>query len=148
MDYIKIRFGDDFDELTSSLDRSFADMFNDLKPQFRLAGQSWNPSVDIYQTPKEMIIRMEIAGVEKEDLSIEINSRAARIRGRRRELPRLADSAYRLAEIQYGRFERILYLPEPIDPNRVTSTYQNGFLEIHMARLRGDITHKIPIQNG
>ncbi len=148
MDYIKIRFGGDFDDLTSNLDRSFSDMFSDLKPQFRLANQSWNPAVDIYQTPKEMIVRMEIAGVEKEDLSIEINSRAVRIRGRRSELARLADSAYRLAEIQYGRFERVLYLPEPIDPQSVTSTYLNGFLEIHMARFRQEKTHKIPIQNG
>lgn len=148
MDYIKIRFGGDFDDLTSNLDRSFSDMFSDLKPQFRLANQCWNPAVDIYQTPKEMIVRMEIAGVEKEDLSIEINSRAVRIRGRRSELARLADSAYRLAEIQYGQFERVLHLPEPIDPQSVTSTYLNGFLEIHMARFRREKTHKIPIQNG
>ena len=148
MDYIKIRFGSDFDDLTSNLDRSFADMFNDLKPQFRLANQSWNPSVDIYQTPSEMIIRMEIAGVEKEDLSVEINRRAVRVRGRRGELPHMADSAYRLAEIQYGSFERVLYLPEPIDPESVTSTYSNGFLEIHMTRSRREKIHKIPIQNG
>ena len=97
---------------------------------------------------QEMIIRMEIAGVEKEDLSVEINSRAIRIRGRRRELPRLADSAYRLAEIQYGRFERILYLPEPIDTDTVSSSYLNGFLEIHMTRFKREKTHRIPIQNG
>lgn len=148
MDYIKIRFGDDFDELASNLDRSFSDMFHTIKPQFKLADQSWNPAVDIYQTPREMIIRVEIAGVEKEDLSVEINSRAIRIRGRRRELPRLADSAYRLAEIQYGRFERILYLPEPIDTDTVSSSYLNGFLEIHMIRFKREETHRIPIQNG
>lgn len=148
MDYIKIRFGDDFDELASNLDRSFSDMFHAIKPQFKLTDQSWNPAVDIYQTPKEIIIRVEIAGVEKEDLSVEINSRAIRIRGRRRELPRLADSAYRLAEIQYGRFERVLYLPEPIDTDTVSSSYLNGFLEIHMSRFKQEETHRIPIQNG
>jgi len=147
MDYIKIRFGDDFDEVASNLDRSFSDMFHAMNPQFQIANQTWNPSVDIYQTPKEMVIRVEIAGVEKENLSVEVNSRALRIRGRRRELPRLADAAYRLAEIQYGRFERILYLPEPIDTNTVSSSYLNGFLEIHMTRSEEDKTHRIPIRN-
>ena len=147
MDYIKIRFGDDFDEVASNLDRSFSDMFHAMKPQFQIASQAWNPSVDIYQTPKEIVIRVEIAGVEKEDLSVEVNSWALRIRGRRRELPRLADAAYRLAEIQYGRFERILYLPDPIDTNTVSSSYLNGFLEIHMTRSEKEKTHRIPIRN-
>lgn len=148
MDYIKIRFGDDFDDLASNLDRSFDEMFHAVKPQFKLADQSWSPAVDIYQTPKEMIIRVEIAGVEKEDLSVEINSRAVRICGQRRELPHLAESGYRLAEIQYGRFERILYLPVPIDTDMVSSSYLNGFLEIHMTRFKRERTHRIPIQNG
>ena len=147
MDYIKIRFSDDFDELASNLDRSFSEMFNAMKPQFKLADQAWSPAVDIYQTPKEMIIRVEIAGVEKEDLSVEITNRAIRIRGQRLELPRLADSVYRLAEIQYGRFERVLYLPEPIDTNAVSSSYLNGFLEIHVTRFKKKRIHKIPIQS-
>lgn len=148
MDFIKIRFSDDFDELASNLDRSFSEMFNAMKPQFNLADQSWNPAVDIYQTPKEMIIRVEVAGVETEDLSVEINNRALRICGQRRELPRLTDSVYRLAEIQYGRFERVLYFPEPIDTEAVSSSYVNGFLEIHVTRFKQNIVHKIPIQSG
>jgi len=148
MDYIKIRFSDDFDELASNPDRSFTDMFHAVNPQFKLGDQSWNPAVDIYQTPIEMIIRVEMAGVEKEDLSVEINHRTVRIRGRRCELPRLADSGYRLAEIQYGRFERILSFPEPIDTDTVSSSYLNGFLEIHVTRLKREKAYKIPIQNG
>ncbi len=148
MDYVKIRFGRDFDGQTSNTDCSFGDMYHTMKPQFTLADQSWNPAVDVYQTPRRIIIRMEIAGVEKEDLSVEVNSKAARIRGQRRELAREANSAYRLAEIRYGRFERILYFPEPIDTDGVSSSYKNGFLEIRLVRIKQEKAHKIPIDRG
>ncbi len=148
MDYVKIRFDRDFDGLTSGGDRSFDGMYQTLTPQFTLTDQSWNPAVDVYQTPKRTIIRMEIAGVAKEDLSVEVNRRAVRICGKRRELPRRKNAAYRLAEIRYGRFERIVYLPEAIDTDEVSSTYTNGFLEIRLARLKSAKVRKIPIRQG
>jgi HSP20 family protein len=148
MDYVKIRFDRDFDGQASNTDCSFGEMYHTMKPQFILADQSWNPAVDVYQTPLKIIIRMEIAGVEQEDLRVEVNSKAVRICGQRRELTREANSAYRLAEIRYGRFERILYLPEPIDADGVSSSYKNGFLEIQLVRLKQESVHKIPIDRG
>ena len=53
----------------------------------------------------------EIAGVDQEDLEVEINSKAVRIFGRRTESSLVSNSTYRLAEIQYGKFERTLFLP-------------------------------------
>jgi HSP20 family protein len=147
MDYVKIRFDRDFDGPASNMDRSFDEMYSTMKPQFMLADQSWNPDVDVYQTPEKTIIRMEIAGVEKEDLQVEVSRKAVRIRGQRRELSHQMDSVYRIAEIRYGRFERILYLPNAIDTNGVSSSYTNGFLEIRLARLNQPEIHKIPIHH-
>jgi HSP20 family protein len=53
---------------------------------FATAECTWTPSMDIYETPEEIIIRAEIAGVDKEDLEVEINSKAVRIYGKRREI--------------------------------------------------------------
>ncbi|MGD8739907.1 MAG: Hsp20 family protein, partial [Desulfobacterales bacterium] len=58
------------------------------------------------------------------------------------------DATYRLAEIQYGRFERILYLPAPIDPEVVSAGYTNGLLEIRLAKMRIEKSLKIPISDG
>ncbi len=148
MDYIKIRFTDDFDQLESEFEKTFEDMFRAISPMFTLAERKWKPQMDIYETPDEIIILAEIAGVNKEDLELEISSKAVKVHGNRTEFPRVENATYRLAEIQYGRFERILYLPSPIDHEVVSASYSNGLLTIRLAKLLLDKTRKIPITEG
>ncbi|MBW2590259.1 MAG: Hsp20/alpha crystallin family protein [Deltaproteobacteria bacterium] len=150
MDYIKIRFGNDFDQLTSRFDKTFEEMFRQrpMSPMFTSSERTWSPQMDIYETPEEIIIQAEIAGVDKENLEVEINSKAVRIYGKRSEIPLVENATYRLAEIQYGKFERILFLPTPVDTELVTSSYSNGFLKIRLSKLPVDVTHKIHISDG
>jgi len=148
MDYIKIRFTSDFDRLSSEFEKTFNDMFRSLNPRFTLAERVWKPQMDIYETPEEITIRAEIAGVGRENLEVEISSRAVRIYGVRTENPCVENTTYRLAEIQYGKFERILFMPAPIDTEKISTSFQNGFLEVRLAKLPVDQTHKIPISDG
>jgi HSP20 family protein len=150
MDYIKIRFGGGLDELSSEIGRTIEGMFRPraLNPTFNCSECAWKPQMDIYETPDAVVILAEIAGVKKEDLDVEINSRAVRIAGKRFENSPGANATYRLAEIQYGAFERILYLPMPIDPENVSATFVAGFLEIRLAKQPMDRIHKVPIQDG
>lgn len=148
MDYIKIRFSKKIRSLYPKQDRSIEDVFRSLNPMFCADERAWTPQADIYETPDDVIIRVEIAGVDKENLEVEISTRAVKIQGRRFELPRIENATYRLAEIQYGRFERILYLPVPIDPEIVSTSYFNGFLEIRLAKQKLDKSYKIPISDG
>jgi HSP20 family protein len=149
MDYIKIRFGNDLEAMGSSFDHSLEHLFRPrpVSPMFSSRERNWVPQMDIIETPEEVIVLAEIAGVEKDNLEVEINSKAVRIFGRRSELPLGEKSTYRLAEIQYGQFERILFLPAPIDPEVVSSSYSNGFLRIHLAKQPRSKTHKIPISD-
>ncbi len=147
MEYIKIKFGNDFDTLNSSFKETVEKMFRTLNTGFSLCDRTWSPPMDIYETPDEIIIRAEIAGVSKEDIEVEINNKAVRIYGRRCEMPRQDNATYRLAEIQYGAFERILFLPSPIDKEIVSASYLNGFLQIRLARLPMNIVHKIHISD-
>lgn len=150
MDYIKIRFGHDFNRLTSKIEKTIEGMFRPrpVSPMFSSSEQMWTPQMDIYETAKEIIIRAEIAGVEKENLEVEINNKAVKISGKRTEIPSLENATYRLAEIQYGKFERFLYLPTPIDTEIVSSSYLNGFLQVRLGKLQINKTHKIPITDG
>jgi HSP20 family protein len=135
MDTIKIRFAAEFEDLSSDIERTIEDMFRSLNPVFRLAERSWKPSMDMNETPEQIIILAEVAGVDKDDLEVEISSKAVRIRAMRPARNWGADATYRLAEIQYGRFERVLFLPAPIDPEIVSAAYTNGMLEIRLAKL-------------
>lgn len=150
MDYIKIRFGDEFDRLGSHLERTLHDIFRPrpVSPMFACKDCGWIPQMDIFETAKEVFIWAELAGVDKNDLEVEVNSKAVRISGLRKELPKPTDGAYRLAEIRYGKFERVLYLPSPVDTEVVSSNFSNGFLSIRMLKLEIHQTHKIPISDG
>ena len=147
MDYIKIKFGDDFDKLESRLEGSLDNMFQSLKPLFTLSERSWTPQMDIYETPQEIIIRAELAGIDKDQLAVEINSKAVRIHGRRHEMQCSEGSTYRLAEIQYGKFERVLFLPAKIDTDIVSSSFSNGFLELRLVKVPPERTYRIPISD-
>ena len=147
MDYIKIRFSSDFNRVQSKVESSIEDIFRSINPMFSLDERMWKPQMDICETANDIIIRAEVAGVHKDRLEVEISSRAVKIFGTRRELPRSANATYRLAEIQYGKFERILYLPAPIDPDDVSTSYANGFLEIRLTKQKLDRTYKIPVSS-
>ena len=101
--------------------------------------------MDVYETPEEFYITAELAGVSKEDLDIEINNKAVKISGRRLPQPRAAGASYRLAEIQYGNFERVFYLPTTIDPEVVSATFTNGFLQLRLAKDVSTKARRIPI---
>jgi HSP20 family protein len=148
MEYIKIRLLDDSGHIGSKFEKTIEDMFRSMSPAFTLAERTWKPPMDMNENPEEVIIVAEIPGVDKEDLDVEISSKAVRIRGKRFAKHCSGNATYRLAEIQYGSFERILFLPAPIDPEVVSAAYQNGLLEIRLAKQPTKKTHKIPIQDG
>lgn len=145
MEFFKIRFGNDLDELTSKFEKTLEDMLGTMGPSFMLSERTWRPPMDMYETREEVVILAAIGGVDKEDLEVEISSKAVRIQGSRLAPACSRDCTYRLAEIQYGRFERILFLPSPIDPEKVTAASKNGFLEIRLAKRPTDQTFKVPI---
>ena len=147
MDYIKIRFSKEFEKVQSQVESSIEDIFRSINPMFSLEERTWKPSMDIYETTDDIIIRAEVAGVDKDRLEVEISNRAVKIFGTRQELPRSANATYRLAEIQYGNFERVLYLPAPIDTENVSTSYANGFLEIRLAKQKAEKVYKIPVSD-
>ncbi|MBW1642343.1 MAG: Hsp20/alpha crystallin family protein [Deltaproteobacteria bacterium] len=147
-DFIKIRFTNDFGQIASQLEKTVESIFRSARPMFAGTEHAWKPQMDIYETPEEVIILAEIAGVDKENLDVEISSKAVKIYGLRTEMPRIENARFRLAEIQYGRFERILFLPSPIDPEIVSASYMNGFLRIRLAKMPLDKTYKITITDG
>lgn len=148
MEFIKIRFANDFDGVGSRFEKTLAEMFQTMNPMFSLAKNSWKPQIDIYETPDGILITAEIPGVDKDHLDLEISSRAIRIAGSREPMPMAENGRYRLAEIQYGSFERILRLNVPLDTENVTASYKKGMLHIHLKKLPTvETTFRVPISD-
>ena len=135
MSYIKIRFGNEFDHEKCHSEKSIEEMLHSINPMFHMGAATWKPQVDIYETNEDVVIQVTMAGVDKENLQIEISEKAVKIHGERTGLPHGSKATYRLAEIQYGSFERILLLPTIIDTEKVSASYENGFLQISLAKI-------------
>jgi len=148
MHTIQIRFGEDPGRPDSDPRRIIDEMFNLINPRYNACHRIWRPQMDIYESPGEIILVVEIAGAKREDLHVEIGRKTVKMSGRRRVRPLSEDARYRLVEIPYGYFERSLILPAPIDADQVDATYIDGLLQIRMGKLPLDKIRKIQIQNG
>ena len=133
MKHIEIRFGDNL-EPHAPEEKSFEEMFQAVNPMFCFSKRIWKPQMDIFETRDEIIIQAEIAGVNKEDIVIEVSGKAVKISGFRKNCQPHPTATYRLAEIQFGQFERVLYLPTVIDVEKVSAKFSNGFLKLTLGK--------------
>ena len=95
---------------------------------------SWTPNTDVYETPDGLVVKMEIAGIEKDALEITLNDRLLLVRGHRKDPCRERRCTFRQMEIDYGPFERRIIIPRSVDGSRVRAQFQNGFLHIELPK--------------
>ena len=99
------------------------------------ASQStWTPNTDVYETPDDLVVKMEIAGIDKDDLEITLNDRLLLVRGYRKDPCRQKRCSFRQMEIDYGYFERRIVIPRSVDGSRVRAQFHNGFLHIELPK--------------
>jgi HSP20 family protein len=97
--------------------------------------ETWQPAVDIYQTPAGWLVKVDLAGVRPDDVSVEIVGRIILIRGQRRDLCLEEGCSHYRMEIAYSLFERALELPDDLDRVRVTTEFRNGMLLVRICRM-------------
>ncbi len=91
----------------------------------------WVPNTDVYVTECGVVIKVELSGMQRENLELQIEGRRLKISGQRGDGCRTAGQCrFLVMEINYGAFESLIELPEGYDLNRAKATYQNGFLRI------------------
>lgn len=98
----------------------------------------WEPRTNIIETEKSLIIEVELSGVEKDDISIIMQSnRELIIRGNKRQ-PRLNDPhvTYYLFEREFGTFYKKVVINFPLETSNIKSVMENGVLTITIAKER------------
>jgi HSP20 family protein len=118
--------------LTDTVTQSFAY----LNLSANAAHSAWTPNTDVYETPDHLIVKMELAGISREDLEITLNDRLLLVRGYRRDPCRQRQHrcSFRQMEIDYGFFERRVVIPRTVDGTHVRATFLNGFLHIELPK--------------
>lgn len=98
--------------------------------QRRTHATAWVPTTDIFAREGDLIIRAELAGVSEENVEISVSNEMLMISGERRSDTRDEDVGYYVRERSYGHFRRSMTLPEGVDEDQISATFENGMLEI------------------
>lgn len=118
------------DDLSEDMERLFYHLFCPKDPAKSLATGKWHPLVDIIETTNKIVIKVELAGVDKNDININLEKNSLCISGKRKEIIPPDVKCYHQMEINYGEFERILPLKEGIEKSSIEAKFGNGFLTI------------------
>lgn len=95
---------------------------------------TWHPPTDLYELDEKFIIRVEIAGMNKEEFCVSLENNILTISGNRPDMP-LRRSFHQM-EILFGDFKTSIELPSPVDADQVSAEYRDGFLNIHLPKIQ------------
>ena len=95
---------------------------------------SWSPSVDIFETATEIVIKAELPGMEAKDIDIRLENNVLMLKGERRFEKDTRNESYHRVERSYGSFSRSFSLPAFVDESKVRADYKDGLLKITLPK--------------
>jgi HSP20 family protein len=132
--------------LEEELDFFFSRFFGSPYPSIYRKELSWRPLTDFYETDKEYVLLMELAQVKPEDVSIQLQDGILAVRGTRKAAAPRERRRYHKMEINYGPFEQKVAVTDDVDMDKLSASYQDGFLEIRVPKKRAGTGPRIQIQ--
>jgi HSP20 family protein len=91
-------------------------------------GVVWQPPTDVYETAADFVVRIEVGGIDPDQVEISISDRVVSVTGTRKDpAPKVG---YHRMEIFYGPFQTRAILPRRVDPSHIQAQYRDGFLTI------------------
>ena len=101
----------------------------------------WAPPTDVYETDSHVIVKIEIAGVDEDDITVRLHGRELAVSGCRDDPA--AKVSYQQMEISYGDFNSAVRLPCDVDEAEARASYEKGFLLILLPK--ADKRHQVPV---
>ena len=123
---------DQWTNLREEINRLFEAPFGEVGHESEFFG--WAPAVDLYEDKDHLIVKAELPGMRKEDIDISLHQGSLIISGERKAESQNEDGDTSRSERFFGRFQRALELPKPVDANGVTATYKEGILTVTLPK--------------
>jgi HSP20 family protein len=112
------------------------------------AMRRWIPAMDLVETEEDFILRADLPGLSEQDVKIELEDSILTISGERHGEHEAHKEGYYRVERAFGTFSRSLTLPEGVDPDRVTASFDRGVLEVHVPKPEARKPRKVAISVG
>jgi len=119
----------------------------EVDDEFYLPSQGWSMlGGDVFEDDKRVVVRLEVPGMDKKDLEIEVQGDVLVVRGEKRFERESSEGRYRVLQCAYGNFRRIVPLPTPVLTDKARADYKNGVLRIELPKVTMDKPRKLTIK--
>lgn len=148
---------DPFFTFRREMDRLFDDFFAPAEPRSFAGSGAGNgggamtavsPNIDMHETEKAFELTAELPGMEQKDVELTLRENAIVLCGEKRQEHNEGEGGRRWSERSFGRFERVIPLPEEVDADKVEAKFRNGVLKVTLPKnpKAQDKTRKIEIR--
>lgn len=113
--------------------RVFEDAFTRMltEPQ---TNRPWAPSVDIYETENELVLKADLPDVDLKDIDVRVENQTLSVSGERKFEKDETAKGYHRMERNYGRFTRSFAVPSSFDTEKIAADYKNGVLSVSLPK--------------
>ena len=125
----------DVAELQNRINRMFDESFGrSREPEDEINLHAWRPAVDIYEAENGIVLAVELPGVSKESVAVEVKDDILTLEGQRLADPAISDDSYIRRERLFGPFKRSFTLHQNVKPDQIKATFKDGILQIEIPR--------------
>jgi HSP20 family protein len=128
------------------------DTFDDLLPDFfrrsAFEGEVVEPAAEVAESDGEVIVKMEVPGVEKDKLQLTVDDDVLTVRGEVRKETEEKRKNYHRQEIHYGAFQRAIPLPVEVDNTKASAELKNGILKVTLPKSKQPKAQEIKVAVG
>ena len=130
----------EIDSLQREMNRLFDDIFAPSPNRNSISG--FTPAAELTEKGETYHLKLELPGISKADLDIEVTSEAVSVRGERKSANQTEEGGVTRSEFHYGSFHRVISLPGRIDHQHVVADYKDGILDLTLPKAEEE-KHKI-----
>jgi HSP20 family protein len=126
------------DEIQREFNNFFDRTFGKLHPSpERTTLRAWSPNFDMFEHDGEIVVKVDLPGISKDDINISIKGDMLTVYGDRKTNEKIDEEDYHYHQRSHGKFRRDIQLPQGIDIENIKASYENGVLDIVMPEKEG-----------
>ncbi len=107
---------------------------------------TWSPRVDVNETENEITIDVELPGIDKKDVKVEVKDNVLSISGERKMEKKTENTETSRIERHYGKFERTFGLPDRVEADKVLAKYKDGILALTLPKTEKAKTKEMAVE--
>jgi HSP20 family protein len=112
---------------------------SDVDDAFYLPSIGWSMlGGDVFEDDKRVVVRVEVPGMDKNDLDVEVQGNALVVRGEKRFEREASEGRYRILQCAYGNFRRVVPLPVAVVADQAKASYRNGVLRVELPKVQAE----------